>query len=382
MKLLFLSLVLTAAALCAQVPSLPQRDSLPPGSRMPEISAQWINEPVRKTPGEKQKQITVLTLVDILSPNIFQTLRMIESLEKKYALETRGVVTLETVARNDLNLVKKILKSNDSPFVLAIGVDDKGRTFKRFDTTVGTLPFTIIAQNGAIVWKGHPVEIETVTDAILADEFSLSRQKKITALRQQLQSALKAGLPDVVAQTAEKILAIAPLDTIAMQARLYAFEQKGQTAEEARFLAEHIRRHPANSLQMRMLLLDLLQRLDDGAAWNKTVAETVAEAAKKPEDALNFAAYLLDRSAMANMPIQAILSLSDSAVRSFQSSPRQDMYADALEIAARTQYAACRLDPAIDLQKKAVAVREKSRSPFLNRSRKSLAFFESLKTLK
>ena len=281
MKLLFLSLVLTAAALCAQVPSLPQRDSLPPGSRMPEISAQWINEPVRKTPGEKQKQITVLTLVDILSPNIFQTLRMIESLEKKYALETRGVVTLETVARNDLSLVKKILKSNDSPFVLAIGVDDKGRTFKRFDTTVGTLPFTIIAQNGAIVWKGHPVEIETVTDAILADEFSLSRQKKITALRQQLQSALKAGLPDVVAQTAEKILAIAPLDTIAMQARLYAFEQKGQTAEEARFLAEHIRRHPANSLQMRMLLLDLLQRLDDGAAWNKTVAETVAEAAKK-----------------------------------------------------------------------------------------------------
>ncbi len=382
MKLLFLSLVLTAAALCAQVPSLPQRDSLPPGSRMPEISAQWINEPVRKTPGEKQKQITVLTLVDILSPNIFQTLRMIESLEKKYALETRGVVTLETVARNDLNLVKKILKSNDSPFVLAIGVDDKGRTFKRFDTTVGTLPFTIIAQNGAIVWKGHPVEIETVTDAILADEFSLSRQKKITALRQQLQSALKAGLPDVVAQTAEKILAIAPLDTIAMQARLYAFEQKGQTAEEARFLAEHIRRHPANSLQMRMLLLDLLQRLDDGAAWNKTVAETVAEAAKKPEDALNFAAYLLDRSAMADMPIQAILSLSDSAVRSFQSSPRQDMYADALEIAARAQYAACRLDPAIDLQKKAVAVREKSRSPFLNRSRKSLAFFESLKTLK
>lgn len=382
MKLLFLSLVLTAAALCAQVPSLPQRDSLPPGSRMPEISAQWINEPVRKTPGEKQKQITVLTLVDILSPNIFQTLRMIESLEKKYALETRGVVTLETVARNDLNLVKKILKSNDSPFVLAIGVDDKGRTFKRFDTTVGTLPFTIIAQNGAIVWKGHPVEIETVTDAILADEFSLSRQKKITALRQQLQSALKAGLPDVVAQTAEKILAIAPLDTIAMQARLYAFEQKGQTAEEARFLAEHIRRHPANSLQMRMLLLDLLQRLDDGAAWNKTVAETVAEAAKKPEDALNFAAYLLDRSAMANMPIQAILSLSDSAVRSFQSSPRQDMYADALEIAARAQYAACRLDPAIDLQKKAVAVREKSKSPFLNRSRKSLAFFESLKTLK
>lgn len=382
MKLLFLSLVLTAAALCAQVPSLPQRDSLPPGSRMPEISAQWINEPVRKTPGEKQKQITVLTLVDILSPNIFQTLRMIESLEKKYALETRGVVTLETVARNDLSLVKKILKSNDSPFVLAIGVDDKGRTFKRFDTTVGTLPFTIIAQNGAIVWKGHPVEIETVTDAILADEFSLSRQKKITALRQQLQSALKAGLPDVVAQTAEKILAIAPLDTIAMQARLYAFEQKGQTAEEARFLAEHIRRHPANSLQMRMLLLDLLQRLDDGAAWNKTVAETVAEAAKKPEDALNFAAYLLDRSAMADMPIQAILSLSDSAVRSFQSSPRQDMYADALEIAARAQYAACRLDPAIDLQKKAVAVREKSKSPFLNRSRKSLAFFESLKTLK
>ena len=334
MKLLFLSLVLTAAALCAQVPSLPQRDSLPPGSRMPEISAQWINEPVRKTPGEKQKQITVLTLVDILSPNIFQTLRMIESLEKKYALETRGVVTLETVARNDLSLVKKILKSNDSPFVLAIGVDDKGRTFKRFDTTVGTLPFTIIAQNGAIVWKGHPVEIETVTDAILADEFSLSRQKKITALRQQLQSALKAGLPDVVAQTAEKILAIAPLDTIAMQARLYAFEQKGQTAEEARFLAEHIRRHPANSYRCACFCWIFCSVWTTEPPGTKPSRKPSRRPRKKPEDALNFAAYLLDRSAMADMPIQAILSLSDSAVRSFQSSRVQDMYADALEIAA------------------------------------------------
>ena len=382
MKLLFLCLTFSAVLLNAQVPSLQQRDSLPPGSKMPSVSAEWINEPVRKAPAEKQKQITVLTLVDILSPDIFQTLRMIESLEKKYALENRAAITIQTVARNDLSLVKKILKSNDNPFVLAIGADEKGKTFKRFDTTVGTLPFTIIAENGAIAWKGHPVEIETVTDSILAGNFSRSNQEKISAFRKQLQSALKAGLPDVVAQTADKILAIAPLDTIAMQARLYAFEQKGQTAEEAKFLAEHIRKHPQNSMQMRMLLLDLLQRLDNTPDWNKTVTETITEAEKRPEDSLNFAAYLLDRSVMANMPIQAILNLSGNAVRSFKASPRQDMYADALEIAARANYAACRLNQAIALQKEAVVVREKSKSPFLNRSRKSLAFFESLKTLK
>lgn len=382
MKLLLLCLTFSATVLCAQMPPLQQRDTLPPGTKMPSVSAEWINEPIRKTPKEKEKQITVLTLVDILSPDIFQTLRMIESLEKKYALETRGAVTMETVARNDLSLVKKILASNDNPFVLAIGADEKGKTFKQFDTTIGTLPFTIIAENGAIAWKGHPVEIETVTDAILAGDFSRSKQEKISAFRQQLQSALKAGLPDVVAQTADKILAIAPLDTIAMQARLYAFEQKGQTAEEAKFLAEHIRKHPQNAMQMRMLLLDLLQRLDDTEGWNKSAAEAVAEAEKKPEDSLNFAAYLLDRSVMANMPIQAILNLSDNAVRNFKASPRQDMYADALEIAARANYAACRLDQAIALQKEAVTVREKSKSPFLNRTRKTLAFLESLKTLK
>ena len=83
MKLLFLCLTFSAVLLNAQVPSLQQRDSLPPGSKMPSVSAEWINEPVRKAPAEKQKQITVLTLVDILSPDIFQTLRMIESLEKK-----------------------------------------------------------------------------------------------------------------------------------------------------------------------------------------------------------------------------------------------------------------------------------------------------------
>ena len=166
-----------------------------------------------------------------------------------------------------------------------------------------------------------------------------------------------------------------------MQARLYAFEQKGQTAEEAKFLAEHIRKHPQNTMQMRMLLLDLLQRLDDTPGWNKAVTEAITEAEKKPEDSLNFAAYLLDRSVMANMPIKAILLLSDNAVRNFKPSQRQDMYADALEIAARANYAACRLNQAIALQKEAVAVRQKNKSPFLNRSRKSLAFFESLKTL-
>ena len=382
MKLLFLCLTFSAALLCAQMPPLQQRDTLPPGTKMPSVSAEWINKPVEKTPADKQKRITVLTLVDILSPDIFQTLRMIESLEKKYALEKRAAVSIQTVARNDLSLVKKILKSDDNPFILAIGADDKGKTFKRFDTTVGTLPFTVIAENDAIAWKGHPVEIETVTDAILAGNFSRSRQAKITALRNQLQSALKAGLPDVVAQTADKILAIAPLDTIAMQARLFAFEQKGQTAEEAKFLAEHIRKHPQNTMQMRMLLLDLLQRMDDTPGWNKAVTEAITEAEKKPEDSLNFAAYLLDRSVMANMPIRAILQLSDNAVRNFKLSPRQDLYADALEIAARANYTACRLNQAIALQKEAVAVRQKNKSPFLNRARKSLAFFESLRTLK
>ena len=83
MKLLLLCLTFSATVLCAQMPPLQQRDTLPPGTKMPSVSAEWINEPIRKAPKEKEKQITVLTLVDILSPDIFQTLRMIESLEKK-----------------------------------------------------------------------------------------------------------------------------------------------------------------------------------------------------------------------------------------------------------------------------------------------------------
>lgn len=382
MRLLLLSFFFSAVILHAQMPPLQQRDSLPPGTKMPPVNADWINRPAQKAPASPdQKQISVLTLVDILSPDIYQTLRMIESLEKKYALENRAAVTIRTVAKNDLSLVKKILKSDDNPFILAIGADEKGRTFKSFDAAIGTLPFTVIAENGAIAWKGHPVEIETVTDSIINGNFSRSRQEQIAGFRKQLQSALKAGLPDVVAQTADRILAIAPHDTIAMQARLYAFEQKGQTAEEAGFLAAHIKKHPQNAMQMRMLLLDLLQRLDDSKAWSEAAAETIAEAGKKPEDSLNLAAYLLDRAAMANMPIKEILVLADIAVRDFKSSPRQDMYADALEIAARANYAACRLDKAIAFQKEAVAAREKIKSPFLNRAKKSLAFFENLKKL-
>jgi len=386
MRFLFSALLFLSVAASAQLRLIPGMKTptgktdidLIPGMKMPEVSAEWINKPQKKTPTANQKQILILNFVDVLSPDIYQTLRLIESLEKKYASEPRAAVTVKTIAKNDVSLIRRILNADANPFTVAIGADLKGRTFRSFNTGLPTLPATFIAQNNAIAWNGHPIEIETVVDAILDNQFSISRQERIASLRKDLQSALKSGLPDVVAQTADKILAIAPNDAIAMQARLYAFELKGQTVKEAEFLLAHIRKHPKNSMRNRMLLLNLLLRTGNLIQWRAALDDTAKEAEKNPEDALNLTMYLVDRSPLGELPVAHVRKLSETALAGFRKNGRKESLADALEIAAKTQYVLCRLQNAVRFQKEAVELRRSIGSPFLKRAENILAFYEKL----
>lgn len=380
MRILLLSLLILATTVQAQI-------SLAPGAKMPGVSAEWI----RKAPSAGQqpvlppkdfKNFLILTFVDAYSPDFAPTLRLMESLERRFAVPDKNFhVTVQTVAKNSKADLTKVMQSLSLPFQLNLGADVDGKTFRAFAVGVATLPYTFISMNGAIAWSGHPVEIDSVMDALIAEKFSIETQRKIAVHRSELQSALRSGLPDVVAQTADKILALSPRDSIAMQARLYSFQLKGQPAEATRFLADYIRKNPENSMQNRIILLNLLLQANQEAAWNKAVAETAAYALHKPEDALNFATYLLQNTAPVRLPVRDALQAAEYAEKQFRAAKNMPFLADALEALARANYAACRLDQAIRYQQEAVTLRETQKSPYLPDSRNMLNYYKNLKKL-
>ena len=357
--------------------------SLAPGAKMPSVSADWIlkgQSPERPAVSpENFKFFQILTFANALSPDFQQTLNLMASLEEMYGGKTEhSAVLLQTVAKNSKEELTRTLAGNRPE--LNLGVDKDGRSYRNFAVGIATLPYTFISQNGAIVWSGHPIEIESVMDALLAGRFSLSSQRKVAELRSELQTALRAGLPDVVAQTADKILAISPGDAIALQARLYAFQLKRQTAGAAKFLTEHIRKHPESKLWLRLALLNLLR---DAAPqeWNRAVEETAAFAAKSPMNALLLAQALLQTAEPPQLPVKQILGLAKQAEAYFRTSGRKQLHAQTLETLARANYAACRLDDALAAQREAVQIREERKDSGLSAAKGMLEFYQNLKKL-
>ena len=357
--------------------------SLAPGAKMPSVSADWIlkgQSPERPAvPPENFKNFQILTFADALSPDFPQTLALMASLEEMYGGKTEhSAVLLQTVAKNSKEELTRALGANRPE--LNLGVDKDGRTYRNFAVGIASLPYTFISRNGAIVWSGHPVEIESVMDALLADRFSLAGQRKVAELRSELQTALRAGLPDVVAQTADKILAVSPGDAIALQARLYAFQLKRQTAGAAKFLAEHIQKHPESKLRIRLTLLNLLRNAPS-QEWNRAVAETAAFAEKSPMNALLLAQALLQIAEPPQLPARQILELAKQAEAYFRTNGKKQLLAQALETLARANYATCRLDDAIAAQREAVQIREERNDSGLLGAKEMLNFYENLKKL-
>lgn len=378
MRIPLLALLVLATAVQAQI-------SLAPGVKMPNVSAEWVLKspaaPRPVFPAKEQKEFLVLTFADAYSHDFLQTLRLMESIERKYAVPGKNCfVTTRTVVKNSEADLKKVLQSLALPFQLNLGADNSGKTFRAFAAGIASLPYTFISQNGAIAWSGHPVEIETVMDALIDGKFSIDTQRKIAVHRSELQSALRSGLPDVIAQTADKILALSPRDSIAMQARLYSFQLKGQPDKAVLFLTDFIKKNPENSMQTRMTLLNLLQQAYQEAAWNTAIAETTAYAMQKPHDSLNLAAYLLTLP-LERLPAKEALQLAENAEKQLRAENNTATLADALETLARASYAICRLDQAILKQQEAVKLRETLKSPYLPASRKMLNFYENLKKL-
>ncbi len=335
--------LLSTAALCTF--SLGAIDA---GKPMPAIeAAKWYTQPT-VLPAQG---LTAVVLLDITSEDAVNTLRMLETIGV-----THPRLTLAAVAINPVKTTDAVVHDN-GPFQIPLAADDNLKSRVRFAETESLFPYAVLAQNGVVVWSGHPTELESVTEKVMNGKFSESRQKQIEAIRLELQMAIQAGLPDVISNSADKILKIAPDDKIAIQAKLFAFNNKGQPGEAVKFIQEICAKNPQDS-RLRMMQLDFLLNQGNMQTYKQATEKAFHDFAAEKDSSLVFlTAYTLENAPYGIMDPAVMLAYAEKAYDKVKNQNTQ-VAAVAHETLARISAETGNPAKAVALQEKALALRK------------------------
>ncbi len=360
--------------------SAPYAGAIEPGARLPEIKvAKWISPaeaPAART--QDGPQLSILMLFDASSPDAAAFIQLLESLSARHA-PSGTLASVRAVAKSASAELDSFASAN-GPFAIPVAADDNMKTFKAFSELETLLPYAVVADKGGrVLWSGHPTEIDSVIARMSDGSFSVESQRKISALRKELQFAIKAGLPEVVSNVSDKILAISPRDTIAIQAKLFAFENQGRNADAASFLAKACAANPKDD-ELRLQLLGLHLRQDNIAACNAAADKYAEDFKDSPEALLRLAAFLLDNSPFGSLPLELTLSSARAAVDGLKAGAAADKKAGAFETLAKALYYAGAIDHAILWQSKVCELRKGGR--FEPPSKRVLEYYQRSEKLR
>ena len=351
-----------------------------PGMKMPDVDADWV-KPLRKIcPGKDTKIMDIVVFSDVNNPEFVQTLRYLESLESKYRRMNKKnwILKLRVVVPNDKAALERVVKFVEPSFSVVVGSDINGRTFRNFVVT--KVSEAVIGVDGAITWLGPVMDLDSIIASLMDGTFSMENYREISRMKQEMQTALRAGLPDVAAKTAEKILEKNPGDMTSIQTILYSYELKRQNWKAIEFLESSIAKCGKKAGRLHLLLLDRIVRSGDVSLWQKA-ADNAIRNSVTPDDKLNLAAFLLEMSPRFYFPAEQVPALCAEILKTPGIADDPEFYANALEISARAEFAVCRLDNAIALQTKAAELRKRQDSAFQKISLRALDYYKNIKKL-
>lgn len=176
----------------------------------------------------------------------------------------------------------------------------------------------LVAADGTVLWKGHPMELDPVVEQVLAGTWDSKAMANLEGLRKRLQDELtNADVEDAasvakVTATAKEVLALAPADEEAIGVLVGVAQHKGDTAG-ARAVWESL----------------AIEQMTPGQA--ASLARTASDAAELEFRHLTVARKL--------------------ALHAVAGAPREAGYQ---EILARVEYACGRIEDAIAAQEKAL----------------------------
>ena len=293
-------------------------------------------------PMHRKADFDVIVFFDVLAPDAVACLRMLDTLPDVFPVKTLNV---SAVARNDRKTVSEVL-SRFKPEYLSVHSENADRTvFRTYAKNEVLIPLAVVVQDGKVAWKGAPAELESVLERMVSGKYSFAGQVRIDILRRDLQSAIQAGLPEVILQSADKILAIAPADTIAIQAKLYVFEGRQRPDLAKAFLLERVGKTPGD-VRLRVLLLNTLISMNDAGGFRKALLDAM----KTPN--IRILAFALDNAPFGWLPLAEMNEAAKLACAPAQMSTNR-LEVLRLEVLARLAYLSMNIDEAIRFQTQA-----------------------------
>jgi len=226
--------------------------------------------------------------------------------------------------------------------------DNERKTFKQYmENQTGIPTAFVVGKDGLIAWRGHPLELDNVIKDIMAGNFDLDKQKKISGIRKQMQAAMQTGDIKLLTRLAENILSLEPEDNLALRVRMMLFERQQQADRAVTFLEKMIEKK-ADSAKLHFLLMGMVKQERRREIAEKIFQKFAADGDAQIQLATVILAQLLNDNVPLDIALEAArkavdLNLKDEAVKQ----------AKARMVLAKAYYA-------IGLFRKAVAIQEKA----------------------
>ncbi len=346
------------ASLLLALAAFPLQDALAlgPGMKTPDVTAsKWYFKD--SSPSQAgQGGADVVIVFDAGDPSSFAFLRMLEALRD--SLPASQLASVQAVARNTPAQMDEFFKAN-GPVRLPVAADSDGfSTYREFCDAEPVLPIAFVAlPGGALAWSGHPAGVESVIKKIAEKTFDIDKQKRIAVMRTELQTALQGGFGEVVHKNADRILALDPGDMIAIQAKLFVFENQAKPREAKDFLLALKAKAPGDP-EIRLLLLNYLVRAGDLDAFKAETALCYEDFKGNAAFLPKLCSFLMDNAPFGTLPLEIVLASAKANLDSLTPNASQEGRAFAYELFAKANYFSGSLSLAVEWQAKACELRK------------------------
>ena len=330
---------------------------------------------VTGTAPKTETSLQVFLFFDPALPGTKEILRMVDSIYEQSLEDKAKPASFYAISRSGKTRTSALELSK---FRMPVYGDDAGAVYPEFAGAEVIIPFAIVADEGKIVWKGAPQELENVIRDIQTGKFSFDSQLKLELMHKDLQNAIQTGLSSVILSNADKILALRPDDQIAIQAKLFVFESTGRVREN-NAAVQSIAAKVKDNVDVRLLLLGYYERTGEMEKFSAGLKAAFQDFSASPTALSRLLAYAFEQTPFGWVPVQEVVNAAAVVKKAFAGTGGT-AEAFSCEFSARAAYLALDIDAAVADQTRAVSLF--SGTEFLAEAKQTLAFYQNVKALK
>lgn len=299
------------------------------GDKAPELTVgEWVQGAPAKIADGAGKTIWLVVLWGTFETDCISVMPALNSLYSKHKDAGLEIVGLSA---EPADRVRTFLATHKLDYRMA--VDPLGKVTSAYAGDVRSLPMAwLVDKTGTIVWRGAPGGAGPVVERVLGGKFDMKKAGDVAQHQGEMWVALQRGNWDEVIAAAEKILEIEPGDDTALAFANLALQQRGDAEAYKAFMKRHIARSKDDANALSGIADELAT--GDKLAWRD------------------------------------VNSALTAAKRAVELSKGED--ADVLESYARVLFTIGLAEPAIEQQKKAVALEAADEG-----HKKVLAYYEA-----